>query len=171
MFSPQAPGDLVDDETINVVSTAGFAGNDFVKIGSQAAADIETNETHFFPSNGKLDLETPMQSTHTAGEDVDAQADTEPAPVPLFNMTPDPGHVATLSGTFLFVTITVEVDLRPPGSTPCDSSSCQLVGTLSSASTLLTLEGSSLTLWGVPGDPSHDSQRCGENLAIPSCQA
>ena len=106
-----------------------------------------------------------MQFTHSTGEDVDAQADTEPAPVPLFNMTPDPGHVATLSGTFLFVTITIEVDVHSPGSTSCDSSSCQLVGTLSSASTLLTLEGSSLTLWGVPGDPSHDSQRCGENLA------
>jgi hypothetical protein len=86
-------------------------------------------------------------------------------------MTPDPGHVATLSGTFLFVTITVEVDVRSPGSSTCDSSSCQLVGTLSSASTLLTLEGSSLTLWGVPGDPSHDAQRCGENLASPKCQA
>ena len=68
-----------------------------------------------------------------------------------------PGHVATLYGTFLFVTITVEVEFRSPGSTRCNSSSCQLVGTLSSASTLLTLEGSSLTLWGVPGDPSHDA--------------
>ena len=171
MFYAHATGDLVYDETINVASTAGFTGLDFVKIGSQAAGDLETNQTHFFPSNGKLDLETPLQSTHTAGEDVNAQADTEPAPVPLFNMTPDPGHVATLSGTFLFVTITVEVDVRSPGSTHCDSSSCQLVGTLSSASTLLTLEGSSLTLWGVPGDPSHDAQRCGENLASPNCQA
>ena len=170
MFYAHASGDLVYDETINVQSTAGFTGLDFIKIGSQAAGDLETNETHFFPSNGKLDLESPMQFTHTAGEDVNAQADTEPAPVPLFNMTPDPGHVATLSGTFLFVTITIEVDVHSPGSTTCDSSTCQLVGTLSSASTLLTLEGSSLTLWGVPGDPSHDSQRCGENLAEPNCQ-
>jgi hypothetical protein len=170
MFYPHASGDLVYDETIQVNTTAGFTGLDFVKIGPNASGNIDTNETHFFPSNGKLDLETPLQFTHTAGEDVNAQADTEPAPVPLFNMTPDPGHVATLSGTFLFVTITIEVDVRSPGSTSCDSSSCQLVGTLSSASTLLTLEGSSLTLWGVPGDPSHDAQRCGENLASPNCQ-
>jgi hypothetical protein len=170
MFYPHASGDLIYDETIQVASTAGFTGLDFVKIGPNASGNTDTNETHFFPSNGKLDFETPLQFTHSAGEDVNAQADTEPAPVPLFNMQPDPGHVATLSGTFLFVTITIEVDVRSPGSTRCDSSTCQLVGTLSSASTLLTLEGSSLTLWGVPGDPSHDSQRCGENLASPKCQ-
>ena len=122
MFYPHLSGDLVYDETIQVNTTAGFTGLDFVKIGPNATGQIDTNQTHFFPSNGKLDLETPMLSTHTAGEDVNAQADTEPAPVPLFNMTPDPGHVATLSGTFLFVTITIEVDARSPGSTSCDSS-------------------------------------------------
>jgi hypothetical protein len=170
MYYTHASGDLVYDETIHVASTAGFAGDQFVKIGSQAAGDLETSETNYFPSNGVLTLQTPLQFNHTAGEDVDAQADTQAAPVPLFNMQPDPGHVATLSGTFLFVTITIEVDAHSPGSTSCDSSNCQLVGTLSSASTLLTLEGSSLTLWGVPGDPSHDAQRCGENLAQPDCQ-
>ena len=61
MFYAHASGDLVYDETINVASTARVSrGNDFVKIGSQAAGDLETNEIAFLPEQlGELDLERP----------------------------------------------------------------------------------------------------------------
>ena len=70
-------------------------------------------------------------------------------------MQPDPGHVATLDGSLLIAKITIEIDVRNDGS-------YGLTATINDISSLLTLGGSSLTLWGVPGDPSHDSQRCGE---------
>jgi hypothetical protein len=174
MYYQHLSGDLVYDSTIYVTSSAGFegfAGGNNITVGTPGTPDYESDTVAFFPGNsGKLELNDPLVNTHAAGEPVVHLATTESAPIPIFNMQPDPGHVATLSGTLLFVTITIEVDVHSPGSTSCISSSCQLTGTLNSASTLLTLEGSTLTLWGVPGDPSHDSQRCGENLAQPNCQ-
>jgi hypothetical protein len=163
MYYQHLSGDLVYDSTIYVASSAGFegfAGGNNITLGTPGTPDFESDTVAFFPGNsGKLELNDPLVNTHAAGEPVVHLATTESAPIPIFNMQPDPGHVATLSGTLLFVTITIEVDVHSPGSTSCVSSSCQLTGTLNSASTLLTLEGSTLTLWGVPGDPSHDSQR------------
>ncbi len=173
MYYEHMSGDLVYDETIDVASSAGFegfAGGNNITIGTFGTPDYETDTVAFFPgSSNQLELQEPLQFTHQAGEPVVHLATTVSAPIPIFNMQPDPGHVATLSGTLLIATITIEVDVHSPGSTNCVSSTCQLTGTLSSASTLLTLEGSTLTLWGVPGDPSHDSQRCGE--IGESCQA
>ena len=76
---------------------------------------------------------------------------------PVFNLQPDPGHVATLAASLLIATIPIEIDLVPNS-----NGQYHLTATISDTSSLLTLEGADLTLWGVPGDPSHDSQRCGQ---------
>ena len=84
-------------------------------------------------------------------------ASTASAPIPVFNMQPDPGHVATLSASLLIATIPIEINLVQNS-----NGQYHLTATISDTSSLLTLEGADLTLWGVPGDPSHDSQRCGQ---------
>ena len=67
-------------------------------------------------------------------------------------MEPSAGHVASLAASLLFVPLPpVQVDVDPDGS---------LTATISDESTFLKIAGSSLTLWGVPADPSHDTQRC-----------
>ena len=159
-------GSAIYDETITVASTAGFEGfkgGNKITIGKPGSADYESDTVAFFPgSSTQLDLNKPLKFDHAAGEQVTHLATTESAPVPIFNMQRDPNHAATLAGTLLIATILVEIDVHSPGGKSCVSSSCSLTGTLSTASSLLTLEGSTLTLWGVPGDPSHDSQRCGQ---------
>ena len=159
-------GDSVYDETITVKSTAGFegsAGANKITLGKPGSKDYESDTVAFYPgSSTKLDLNKPLKFQHHAGEPAIHLASTASGPVPIFNMQRDPHHAATLAGTLLIATIVVEIDVHSPGSKNCVSSSCSLTGTLSTASSLLTLEGSTLTLWGVPGDPSHDSQRCGQ---------
>ena len=165
-YYTHASGDLVYDDTISVASTAGFegfAGGNDITIGTQGQPDFESDTVAFFPGNSnKLELQDPLQQVHASGDPVVHQASTAAAPVPLFNMQPDPGHVATLAATFLIGTIIIEVDAHSPGATNCQGSNCGLTATLSEANTLLQLAGTSITLWGVPGDPSHDSLRCGQ---------
>jgi hypothetical protein len=159
-------GDLVYDDTISVASTSGFEGfkgGNKITIGKPGSADYESDTVAFAPgSPTKLDLNKPLKFQHAAGEPAIHLATTESAPIPIFNMQRDPNHAATLAGTLLIATIVVEINVHSPGGKSCASSDCSLTGTLSTASSLLTLEGSKLTLWGVPGDPSHDSQRCGQ---------
>jgi hypothetical protein len=166
MYYPHLSGSLVYDDTITVANTAGFegfAGGNNITIGTSGSADYESDTVAFFPGNSThLDLNDPLQNIHSTGETVVHLATSESAPIPIFNMQPDPGHVATLASTFLIATVLVEVDAHSPGDTNCVSTNCGLTATLSSASSLLSLDASTLTLWGVPGDPSHDSQRCGE---------
>ena len=165
-YYTHASGDLVYDSTLYVANSAGFegfAGGNNIRVGNAGTSDFESDTVAFFPgTSGKLELNNPLRHTHGIGEPVIHVATTATAPVPIFNMQPDPGHVATLAASLLIATIVVEVDVHSPGSNACDSSSCALTATLSSANTLLTLEGTSLTLWGVPGDPSHDAERCNQ---------
>ena len=166
MYYAHAAGDLVYDDTITVANTAGFEGFDGgnnIAIGTAGSPDFEHDTVAFFPGDAThLELQDPLVNVHSAGEPVIHLASTASAPIPVFNMQRDPGHAATLASTFLIATILIEVNANSPGSSDCVGSTCGLTATLSSASSLLTLSGSSLTLWGVPGDPSHDNQRCGE---------
>jgi hypothetical protein len=158
---PGTAGVTVADTTVTVASTAGFLGLATITIGS--GADQETDETCFFPANAThLTFCNPLTEMHSPGEPVVQLATTGSAPIPIFNMQPDAGHVATLAGSLLVATITIEIDVSTPGDSACDSSTCGLTATISDISSLLQLQSSTLTLWGVPGDPSHDSQRCGQ---------
>ena len=138
--------------TITVASTAGLCAaepNNTITIGTGASA--ETARIAYVLSETTLALKTPLEHKHPAGETVTHLAQTAVAPIPLFNLQPSPGHVATFGASLLIATILVQVDARPDG---------QLVATINEVSTLLPLEVSTLTLWGVPADPSHDSLRC-----------
>jgi hypothetical protein len=73
-------------------------------------------------------------------------------PIPLFNLAPSPGRVATFGATLLFVKIIVQVVVRQDGT-------YGLTARISDLSTLIPVIGSALTLWGVPADPSHESLR------------
>ncbi len=79
------------------------------------------------------------------------------APIPVFNMQPNPGHVATLGASFTVATIMINIDVRNDGT-------YGLRASLSDISNLLQLAGSDLMLWGVPGDPSHNALRCSQTL-------
>ncbi len=140
---------------IFVDNTDGFCADDqnnTITIGTGPTA--ETAHIAFFPSiEGRLQLAEPLASAHAAGEDVVHMGVPLSAPIPLFNLEPTPGHVATLGASLLIATIIVQVDVGPDGS---------LVATISDASTFLPLAGTKLTLWGVPSDPSHDPFRCNQ---------
>jgi hypothetical protein len=75
-------------------------------------------------------------------------------PAAVYNMTPSPGHVATFAASVTFATILIQVDVRRDGSYGVQA-------TVSDTSSLLPLQATSLTLWGVPADPGHDAQRIG----------
>jgi hypothetical protein len=153
------PGETVASDTIQVDSTSGFnatpEGDDnLVTIGT--GANAEQARLEFAPSDAHhLILFTPLTNPHSAGEPVVHQASMASVPIAVFNMQPDPGHVATLDGSLLIAKINIDIDVRNDGS-------YGLTANIHDISSLLTLGGASLTLWGVPGDPSHDGARCGE---------
>ncbi len=140
--------------TITVSSTAGLCAaepNNTITIGTGASA--ESAQIAYVLNETTLRLETPLEHKHPVGEAVTHLAQTAAAPIPLFNLQPSPGHVATFGASLLIATILIQVDARPDG---------QLVATIDEVSTLLALQLSTLTLWGVPADPGHDTLRCNQ---------
>jgi hypothetical protein len=85
-----------------------------------------------------------------------AIAGTEPfeEQTAVYNMTPSPGHAATLATTLAFASVLIQADVRRDGSYALEAN-------VNDLSSLLPLQSSSLTLWGVPADSSHDAQRIG----------
>jgi hypothetical protein len=160
MYYAHASGDLVYDDTISVASTHGFEGFDGgnnITLGTSGSPDFESDTIAFFPGNlTHLDLQEPLQNIHSTGEAIVHPATTASAGVPVFNLQPDPGHVATLAASLLVATIPIQIDLADNNGT------YQLTATISDISSLLNLSATQLTLWGVPGDPSHNAQRCNQ---------
>jgi hypothetical protein len=73
--------------------------------------------------------------------------------VPVYNMVPTPNEPAQLG--IRFVTTDVHIDTR----VSAVDGIYKVVGELNNISNTLPLLSSTLTLWGVPADPSHDAQR------------
>lgn len=143
----------VADDAIAVVDTAGFCTGEHDEITVGMGASTETATINSIASPTRLMLQTPLTKQHTVGEPVTHLAETQTAPFPLYNLEPTPGHLATLGMSFLIGSIIVQLDIRDNGSDGLNASITDL-------STLFGLDGSSFTLWGVPADPSHDSERC-----------
>lgn len=141
----------IEFEETEGVCTEEANENNMLTIGSGASA--EQVRVSQLLTGTTVELAEPIQHEHAVGEAVTHVAKPVEGPLPLFNLQPFPGHVATFGVFLLGVTILVEVDLSPSG---------HLVTTLEDSSTLLPLAGGGVTLWGVPSDPSHDEFRCTE---------
>lgn len=144
----------VGDTTITVANTAQFCAGEpenTITIGSGAGA--ETVKIAYVEDANTLALATPLEHSHPSGEDVSHIATTDTIPIPLFNLEPTPGHVATFGAELLVAGIIIQVDADSGG---------RLTATIEDSSTLLPMQASELTLWGVPADPSHNSLRCNQ---------
>jgi hypothetical protein len=75
--------------------------------------------------------------------------------VPVFNMAGTADQPALLGFNILGVGIYTSIGVRTGGD-------YGLTATASDISAVLPLSSFSLTLWGVPADPSHDAQRCSQ---------
>ena len=73
---------------------------------------------------------------------------------PVFNMVPSPGEPAQFGAFVLAARVYIDAHVRSGGD-------YGLTASLSDVPTLLPFIGSTLTLWGVPADPSHDASRGG----------
>jgi hypothetical protein len=123
-----------------------------ITIGTGASAET----VHVAYVNGdELTLEEPLGAAHASGETVMHVASASTAPVAIFNMQPSPGHVATLGASLFVGAVMIQADLN-------DEGGYKLSTTVSDISTLITIKGIAVTLWGVPSDPSHDALRCGQ---------
>ncbi len=72
---------------------------------------------------------------------------------PVFNVEPPPGVAAQLAFSYLGQRTYIDAKVRTDGSYGVSAS----VRGISQAAVVL---GGTVTLWGVPADPSHDAQRC-----------
>ncbi len=84
----------------------------------------------------------------------------EPITAPLYDITPTPGHVATLASSFLFELIVMQVDMSKDGT-------YRLSVGIPDVSALLPVTGVKLALWGVPASPAHDLERFRTQLGGP----
>jgi len=73
--------------------------------------------------------------------------------VPIYNMVPPPGIPAELGGSREGFVALLDASVRTGGDYGV---------TVSSKNTIIGVVAARLIIWGVPGDPSHDSQRCNE---------
>jgi hypothetical protein len=73
---------------------------------------------------------------------------------PLYNMVPSPGEPARFGAFIAALPVYIDTHVRTGGD-------YGLTATLSNITSLIPLISSTLTLWGVPGESSHDAQRGG----------
>ena len=71
----------------------------------------------------------------------------------VYNMEPPPGKPAELAFGVSGVLVPIDFGVRT-------GTDYGLTASLSDVSAALAVTGSTLTIWGVPADPSHDAQRC-----------
>jgi hypothetical protein len=76
----------------------------------------------------------------------------ETLPVPLFNLTPEKGEPARFGFEFASAPVTIDTAVRT-------GSDYGVSVSVSNISQLAAFLSSTVTFWGVPGDPSHNSSR------------
>lgn len=152
LATPAKKGETI----ITVSSTAGFCGSEpgnTITIGTGATA--ETAKIAYVESSTTLELEVPLEKSHEATQRVTHVAEAASVPIPLFNLEPSEGHVATLGASLLPARILIQVDVN-------GSAGYGLTASISEISTLVSLEGTTLTLWGVPAESENDPLRCNQ---------
>ncbi|MFT3864024.1 MAG: hypothetical protein QM729_07105 [Solirubrobacterales bacterium] len=152
LITPAEPGDTqIEVESTEGVCEEEESDGNLLTIGTGSSA--EQVRVSRLQTSHMVELTEPIQNEHAVGETVTHIARPVEGPLPLYNLTPFPGHVATFGTDLLGITILIEVDISSQGN---------LVATLEDASTMLPLAGGGVTLWGVPSDSSHDEFRCSE---------
>ena len=136
-------GHLAPDENVKDVSVdlpAGLIGNPagLAQCPQEKLADFTTNVSDCPAGSqvGQLTLQSVL------GE----------ISAPVYNMVAPAGEPAQLGAFIAVVRVLIDTHVRSGGDYGLSAS-------LSDIPSPLPFTGSSLTLWGVPGDPSHDSQR------------
>jgi hypothetical protein len=140
--------------TLTVANANAFcaeAPSNVITVGT--GEEAETAEVIAVVNATTLELAGPLEHAHLAGEPAVHIANTSTESIPLFNVQPTPGHIATFAASQLLADIFIQVGLGGGG---------RLTATISETSTLAQVLASKVTLWGVPADPSHDALRCNE---------
>lgn len=122
-----------------------------ITIGSGASA--EEAQVASVVNDTTLQLLTPLVRSHSVGETITHIAKTTTATIPLYNVEPSQGHLATFAASLLLADVFVQVNLKSDG---------RLTATIGESSTLLDIQGATLTLWGVPAAAGHNAERCNE---------
>jgi uncharacterized repeat protein (TIGR01451 family) len=142
------PPGVITDPTVAAKCTAQQIAGDGQLTGiTQCPADSQIGVTSLLSTNGAV-LGNPLA---------------------VFNMVPPPGVPARFGFNVLGTVVTIDGSVRSSGD-------YGLTATVRDASEALALSGTTLTLWGVPADPSHTFQRsCPGQLPVasdgPSCGA
>jgi hypothetical protein len=130
-------------------------GTDVITIGK--GSEAETVPIASIVNGTTLELAASMEHSHQAGEDVTHIADIASEALPLYNIRPSSGHVATFAAALaapLFIAeVFIDVSVGESG---------RLTATITETSTVLQIVSSTVTLWGVPAAAGHDAQRCNE---------
>ncbi len=84
------------------------------------------------------------------------QGEIDKGPIPIYNLTPSAGHVATFGVSVLFFSMLIQLDVTHHGG------SYGLTAEINNIPTYIPIAAASLDLWGVPGDPSHEALRVDE---------
>jgi hypothetical protein len=82
-------------------------------------------------------------------------------PVPLFNVVPPPEAPARFGFNAFGTVVVIDAHLR-------SDSDYGVTAVVENASEGLALIGTTVTLWGVPSDPSHDAERACPGLSAPA---
>jgi hypothetical protein len=145
-------GAPVLDNVIHVAETRRFCAGEQNDITVGSGADEEAAKVAYVLEGNRLALEEPLRKPHAFGEPVTHMAKSLTAPLPIYNVEPSRGHLATLGASILLGSILMELDARPDDS--------GIDATISDMSTLFGMTGAKITLWGVPAASSHDGLRC-----------
>jgi hypothetical protein len=146
--------------TITVPNARAFCSeesNDTITIGE--GANAETAVIWSPMTTDTIRLSAPLQHAHAAGEPVSHVAVPSSGSLPLFNVEPSAGDVATFAASVLLADLVVHVKVGDDG---------RLVAKIDEASTVLPVVGTTMTLWGVPAASSHEPLRCSE-IAATDC--
>ena len=83
--------------------------------------------------------------------------------VPLFNLTPSPGEPLRLGLTAGGASVVIDTEVDP-------EDEYRVIAVVRNATQLAEILSSTVTVWGTPGDPTHNAQRgwfCGYHLGEP----
>ncbi len=84
------------------------------------------------------------------------RGEIDKGPIPIYNLTPSAGHVATFGISVLLFSMLIQLNVTH------HDGSYGLTAEINDIPTYVPIGAASLQLWGVPGDPSHEQLRVDE---------